>query len=334
MIRLALVGPGRWGRILVESVQGVSHRVRFTHVVARSPNKAAAWSDHHGITLTDNLRDVLQDPDIDGVVLATPHSQHVDQIVEVAQAGKDLFCEKPIALSKAGADRALGAITLSDSVFMPGHNRRFLPAVAEMKGRITRGDLGRILHLEGNMSSHVGFGEIYTDDMWRVATGESPAGGLAAAGFHLIDLMIHLNGPIDAVAAQSARLVHSIDHDDTTSFLLRFNNKATGYIGTLTATAREFRLQVFGDQGWLELRDQNQLVWSPVQGDRESQTFPSISMERLQLEAFADAIDKRVRAPVDFEEIRNGIAVFEGVAKSVETDQLVDISLSNGIQSS
>ncbi|MEM6381928.1 MAG: Gfo/Idh/MocA family oxidoreductase [Pseudomonadota bacterium] len=318
-LRLALVGPGRWGRILVEAVQNVSDTVIFTHAVARNPDKVAEWCRSRAIELSTDLSDVLKNSDVDGIVLATPHSQHAGQIVEIAGAGKHLFCEKPIALSLEDARRALHAASSAVIVFMPGHNRRFLPAIAEMKSRLDSGDLGKLLHAEGNMSSHVGYGEVYTADIWRVAPGESPAGGLAAAGFHLIDLMIHLLGPIDAVTAQSHRLVHSIKHDDTTSMLLRFGSGATGSISTLTATAQMFQLRVFGEKGWLELRGQDELAFKPVNGACERLSLPKVSTERLELEAFADAIRTRTLSPIPQSEILNGIAAFEAVVSSVES---------------
>ena len=325
MQRLALVGPGRWGRILVKSVQGISKSVIFTQAVARSPAKAAGWCAAQGIALSDDLQTVLSDPQIDGVVLATPHSQHKDQIIQVAQAGKDLFCEKPIALTLADAKTALQKVKNEGIVFAAGHNRRFLPAVERMKTMIMSGDLGTILHIEGNMSSHVGFGEIYTSDMWRVAPGESPAGGLAAAGIHVIDTMIHLLGPVTSVVAQSDRLVHQIDHDDITSMLLQFDSRATGYVTTMTATAPIFRMQVFGDRGWLELRGTNDLIWKSVEGKHQEWSFPNISTERKQLEAFAEAIQSRGAFPISIEDIINGIAVFEGVLASLRLDQRITL---------
>ena len=325
MQRLALVGPGRWGRILVKSVQGISKSVIFTQAVARSPAKAAGWCAAQGIALSDDLPTVLSDPQIDGVVLATPHSQHKDQIIQVAQAGKDLFCEKPIALTLADAKTALQKVKNEGIVFAAGHNRRFLPAVERMKTMIMSGDLGTILHIEGNMSSHVGFGEIYTSDMWRVAPGESPAGGLAAAGIHVIDTMIHLLGLVTSVVAQSDRLVHQIDHDDITSMLLQFDSRATGYVTTMTATAPIFRMQVFGDRGWLELRGTNDLIWKSVEGKHQEWSFPNISTERKQLEAFAEAIQSRGAFPISIEDIINGIAVFEGVLASLRLDQRITL---------
>ena len=223
MIRLAIVGPGRWGRILVESVQGVSDKVQFTRAVARTPEKAAAWCAAQGIELGDDLGTTLADPDIDAVVLATPHSQHAEQIAAAAAAGKHVFCEKPVTLTRASVEAAMRAVRDAGVVFAAGHNRRFLPSIARMKTMIEGGELGTILHVEGNMSGHVG--SRYTPDMWRVDPVESPAGGLAGSGIHVIDAMIHLLGPITAVTAQSDRLVHEIELDDTTNMLFRFESR-------------------------------------------------------------------------------------------------------------
>jgi len=315
MIRLALIGPGRWGRILVEAVQRASDAVTFTTAVARSPSKAVDWSARWGLELTTDYQAVLSDPDIDGIVLATPHSQHAEQIRLAAQSGKAIFCEKPVTLSRESVERAMGAVQSAGVVFAAGHNRRFLPAIARMKTMVSAGDLGTILHIEGNMSGHVG--ARYTPDMWRVDPMESPAGGLAGSGIHVIDAMIHLLGPIVAVTAQSDRLVHSIELDDTTNMLFRFENRATGYLTAMTATAPIFRLQVFGDKGWLELRGETELTWTPVTGTSETLRFPPVSTERLQLEAFATAIRGNAPYPISIEDVITGVTVFEGVSTSL-----------------
>ena len=315
MIRLALIGPGRWGRILAEAVQGRSESVTFTQAVARSPAKAAEWCAAQGIALGADYGAALADPTVDGVVLATPHSQHAEQIAAAAAAGKHVFCEKPVTLTRASAEAALGAVAAAGVVFAAGHNRRFLPAIAKMKAMIDAGEVGTILHAEGNMSGHVG--ARYTPDMWRVDPVESPAGGLAGSGIHVIDAMIHLLGPIAAVTAQSDRLVHEIALDDTTNMILKFASRATGYLTAMTATAPIFRIQVFGDKGWLELRGETDLTWTPVEGVRTAWTFPAVSTERLQLEAFAQAIRTGEPYPIPADEVVNGVAAFEAVSASI-----------------
>jgi predicted dehydrogenase len=317
MIRLALIGPGRWGQILVEAVQDVSDSVTFTRAVARSPDKARDWCAAHGLELGTDLDAVLADPDIDGIVLATPHSQHATQIAAAAAAGKHVFCEKPVTLTRVTASAAMDAIRAAGVIFAAGHNRRYLPAIQKMKAMIDAGDLGTILHVEGNMSGHVG--ARYTPDMWRVDPVESPAGGLAGSGIHVIDTMIYLLGPITAVTAQSDRLVHQFNLDDTTNMILKFASRATGYLTAMTATAPIFRIQVFADKGWLELRGETELTWTPVDGVRTTWTFPAVSTERMQLEAFAASIANGTDYPISPEDVVNGVAVFEGVSTSIAT---------------
>lgn len=323
MIRLAIIGPGRWGRVLVKSVQGVSKTVRFTHAVARSPAKAVAWCAEQDIQLGDDFDAALNNVHVDGLVLTTPHSQHAEQIAAAAAAGKHVFCDKPVTLTRASAEAAMQTVRDSGVVFAAGHNRRFLPAVSRMKTMISDEDLGRILHVEGNMSSHIG--ARYTSDMWRVDPVESPAGGLAGSGIHVIDTMIHLLGPIAAVTAQSDRLVHEIELDDTTNMLLRFESRATGYLTAMTATAPIFRIQVFGEKGALELRGESDLAWAPVEGVRKSWVFPYVSTERLQLEAFAGAISSGTAYPISLDDVVNGVAAFEAVSISVATGAWVDL---------
>lgn len=314
MINLAIIGLGRWSRVLVDAVQDRSETVRFTHGVARTPANAEAYALAKGIALAPSLDAVLADPAVDGVVLATPHSQHEAQVVAAAAAGKHVFCEKPFTLTAASAARAIDAVTRAGVVLAVGHNRRFLPAIERMHAMIGEGRLGRLLHVEGNMSAHVG--ARYREGMWRVDPTESPAGGMAGSGIHLIDAMIHLLGPITEVQAQSHRVVHDIPFDDTTNMLFRFASGATGYLVALTATAPTTRLQVFGDAGSLELRGRTVLEHVPVLGERTTWTFPEVDIERAELEAFAAAIagGQPFRVPLD--EVLAGIEVFEAVPLS------------------
>ena len=131
MLNAAIVGLGRWGQRLVESVSTPpSSAVRFTHAVVRTPAKAADFCKRHRLTVT-SFETVLRE--VDAVVLATPHSQHADQVVRAARAGKHVFVEKPFTLDVESALAAAGACQQAGVVLGLGHNRRFLPAVAQMR---------------------------------------------------------------------------------------------------------------------------------------------------------------------------------------------------------
>src|SRR5690606_19058906 len=100
---------------------------------------------------------VLADPNIDAIVLATPHSQHVGQIQQAAKAGKHIFCEKPLTLTAADARAAFAACKENNVLLCVGQNRRYLPAARKIKSMIDSGELGTILQFEANFSGGSGY---------------------------------------------------------------------------------------------------------------------------------------------------------------------------------
>src|SRR5688572_30955399 len=98
MINAAIVGLGRWGQNLVNSVQGKSEVIRFIAGATRTVGKAEAYAREKGLALHDSYEKVLADPKVGAVILATPHTQHAAQVIAAAKAGKHVFTEKPLAL--------------------------------------------------------------------------------------------------------------------------------------------------------------------------------------------------------------------------------------------
>ena len=113
MIDAAIVGLGWWGKNIVNAVQGKSQKLRFVHGVSKEIDAALPLAEANGFTLSDDLEKALADPRVQAVVLATPHSLHADQIVRVAGAGKPVFCEKPLALKRTDAARAIAALAFT-----------------------------------------------------------------------------------------------------------------------------------------------------------------------------------------------------------------------------
>ncbi|MBE0620629.1 MAG: Gfo/Idh/MocA family oxidoreductase [Burkholderiales bacterium] len=317
MLKVAIVGLGRWGQRLVESVHTrASAKLRFTHAVARTPDKVRAYCGERGLVLTRDLAQVLADPAVGAVVLATPHSQHAGQVAAAARAGKHVFVEKPFTLDAASARAAARTCRDAGVVLALGHNRRFLPAFVEMKRIVAAGELGEVLHLEGNFSGNFGLG--YQPGAWRATQGESPIGGMTAMGIHIIDAFVGLAGPIASIRCESQRKVLAVDLDDTTSAFVRFAGGATGCMSTLTATGRIVRLQVFGTRGWLHLLDHRILEICDIDGKVRRIEFPQVDTERAELEAFADAVAGVAIYPVPVEDAIHGVAVMEAAVHSAE----------------
>lgn len=316
MLNVAIAGYGNWGQRLVRSVQDVSSLLRFSVIVSREPAKLIDEAMALGVAVVGTLDEALARDDVQAVVLATPHSLHAEQVAACAGHGKPVFVEKPFALTARSAAAALAACPES-MVVAAGHNRRFLPAVADLKAALDEGRLGTLLCIEGNFSGNVQ--GRYQPSQWRANQDESPAGGLAGAGIHTIDLMIHLAGPIVRVAAQSARRALDVEMDDTTSALFEFKSGAQGSLVCLMATTSDFRLKVFGSKGSVELTGERTLRFQPVNGDMDERRYPEPATERAELEAFAHAVQGGRAYPVSRDDILNGVAVFEAVGRAAAT---------------
>src|SRR5262245_16243612 len=129
MVRAAIVGLGWWGKTLVGAAQGKSADIQFTTAATGTRAKAEEFCREKNIRLLDNYDQGLADPDVDAVVLATPHSQHEEQVKRAARAGKQIFCEKPFTLTAGAAERAISAAEKAKVVLAVGFNRRFHPSM-------------------------------------------------------------------------------------------------------------------------------------------------------------------------------------------------------------
>ena len=335
MLRAAIVGIGTWGRNLVTSVQGRSEAIRFVAGATRTPAKAAEFCAQHGIRLVGAYEELLKDAGVDAVVLATPHSQHCEQIVAAARAGKHVFTEKPLGVDAASSAEAVAACARHKVTLAVGYNWRFQPALAETKRMLADGRLGKLLHIEGNFCGPSAYR--FALEHWRHDREEVPAGGMTGRGVHVVDAMLYLAGHIGSVFAQSERLVQPTGADDTTSMLFRFASGATGYLGTVIATAETWRLQVFGSKGWIEVGGVEHLhTWSmkaafvdPANITRKNApevlSFPKTSTERAELEHFANAaLARRPIAVPGGDEVHN-VAVLEAIVRSAREGRRISL---------
>jgi predicted dehydrogenase len=323
MLDAAIVGMGNWGRRLVDSVQGSSDKVRFVAGTTRTLDKAAEYAAHRGIELRPDYRAILQDPTIEAVVLATPHSGHAEEVVQAALAGKHVFVEKPFTLDRPSAERAAQACIQAQRVLAVGFNRRFRPAVRELQRMVAAGELGVLLHLEAQWSGPPP--PTRAPDSWRHDYRESPGGGMGAKGIHLLDTMMALAGLAESVFAHSDRRVDPYT-DDVTSLLLRFSSGASGYIGTCLSTPDYWRLQALGSTAWAEIRDEHLLTVCRLGGGLEARHFAPTDIERAALEAFADAVRGRAAYPVSVEQAIRGSAAIAAIVASAASATPVDIA--------
>jgi predicted dehydrogenase len=336
VINAAIIGLGRWGQNLVNSVQGKSNAIRFVAGATRTPARAEAYARQQGIQLHDSYEKVLADPQVDAVVLATPHTQHAEQVIAAARAGKHVFTEKPLALTAKSAAAAVRACAKAGVTLTVGYNWRFQPALQEIRRMLEDGRLGKLLHVEGNFCGPSAYR--FPKGHWRQAREEGPAGGMTGRGVHVVDAFLYLGGRLASVHAQSARRVHDYGLDDTTSMLFRFKSGASGYLGTVIATAETWRMQIFGARGWVEVGDVEHLTtWQMkycavdpanllVHQKPQVLAFPALSTERAELEHFARAAQAKRPLAIAGGDEQHNVVAFEAIIKSAKSGKTVRVS--------
>lgn len=322
MINAAIVGIGRWGKNLVEAVQGKSDRIRFVRGVDAAPDRVREFADRHGLPLCQDLSEALKDPALDAVVLTTPHTLHRPMVEAAARAGKQVFCEKPLALNTADAAAMIAACREAGVVLGVGHNRRLWPSMQELKRVAASGELGEILHIEGHFSNQHSDN---TAGTWRDSPAESPGGGMTGAGLHILDAFLNTIGPIRRVRGQLIVRKAPPVPRDTASVLVEFANGVSGMMATVRASPFYWRVHVFGDQGSAESLGEHTLVLHKPNAEPEKRTLPPVDALRQELEVFADAVEGGATFPVSAEDMLATVAAFEAVVSALENGCIADV---------
>jgi predicted dehydrogenase len=324
MIEAAIVGLGWWGNKLAQVAQGSRH-VRFTLGVEPDPATAGRARDAFGFPVAADYAAALSEARVQAVVLATPHALHEDQIAAAAEAGKHVFCEKPLALTRASAERSVARMGAAELVLGIGHERRFEPPVAEALGAARAGELGPLLQVEANFS-HDRF-TLLDAGNWRLSKDMAPAGGMTATGIHMFDLATAMLGEGAFALTSSETLASEIPNGDTTCALVKYKSGATAYVATMLATPFISRFAVYGRNGWIEVRDKAHveapegwiLLRAGADGAVTRTEVPNAEPVRDNLDAFARAVAGEADYPITTAEMIANTAVMEAVFRSAES---------------
>lgn len=320
MINAAIIGLGRWGKAIVEAVQGRNKRLHFVRGVTKEPEQVRDFAAKHGLALSTEFADALSDPRVAAVVLATPHSLHVEEIIAVAAAGKPVWCEKPLALTRREAERAVAACRDAGIVLGLGNSKRCFASMRELKRIVAEGILGDILHIEGHSCN-----ENSTRVMggWRDDPNEAPGGGMTGAGLHLLDAFVNLAGPIARVDARLFTQKPAPDPRDVIAVLVEFETGATGLLATVRAAPMFWRVHVFGTKGWAEARGETTVVVALNGKDPDVREFPQVDSLAVLLEAFTQSVETGKPFPVTTAEMLDVVSAFEAIIRSAQANDPV-----------
>ena len=276
MLNVGIIGAGWFGGFHAQAIAQLEH---VQLVAACSTNAASleAFCARHGVRGYASAQDLLQDPSINAVVIATPHHQHTEITLHALQAGKHVLLEKPMAPTLEECQRIVQAAHGARSTLMVGHTNRFSLQYCTAKAILESGELGEVRLASSTMSKY------WFEPNRRPWHLERDTGGgmLLTAGIHALDRLMWLIGhPVSSVTAQLGTHFHDQAADDGAMLFLRFKggtaasvtsvgyrhgapNHTTELIGTLGALRVDYAngVQIGQHEHWTQVPDSSREDW-------------------------------------------------------------------------
>lgn len=331
-MRVAVAGLGWWGQQLVTSLEG-SEWVRITDAVEPRMSDVERFASEHDLTLHGLLAEAVSIKELDGVLIATPHRLHEEQVIASAEAGKHVFCEKPLALDTDAARRMIDACAQSGLMLGIGHERRYEGALEAIAAMVSSGELGELLHLECNWS-HDLFARATTGDTWRRDPSQAPAGTLTALGVHITDYFQSIAGRVAEVRAVTAHRSPKFDGEDVITVQMQFASDVTAVMTNLATTPFYSRISIFGDKGWVEAREWSNvdvpepalLTWQGPDREIRTRTFAATNTPRANVEAWALAAMGRGAYRFTTEQLLHNVEILEAIVDSAASGATVSLT--------
>jgi predicted dehydrogenase len=296
---------------------------------ARSEDSRKAFAEKVGCRPAASLDEVLNDSEVEGILIATPHSTHTDIICQAASAGKHVFVEKPLTLTAADGRKAYEAARKAGVTLQVGHNRRKQGGNRRLREMIDKGELGMVHQIEGNLSLAAGQNP---RQGWRNDAAECPAGGMTGLGVHMVDNLHYLGGPVKRLSAFSKKLLGKGNLDDVTNVILEFEGGPLGYINCTYVVPKICMNSVFGTQAsaWAEEEGAKLYFQKVDQQVREELPCEAGDCLAEQMTEFAKCIREGATPETGGPEGIEVAAVLEAIIESVSTGQVVEVSKFRG----
>ena len=263
-MNLGIIGGGMIAQFHAKAILAMDGG-NLHSVYIRNPEKAADFAAEHNCVAYSDLDAFLADPALEIVTIATPSGAHLEPALSAAKAGKHIICEKPLEVTVERVDQMISAAESAGVTLAGIFNRRFHPAMTQLKQAIESGRFGQLTLCEASVKWYRDQA-YYDSGAWRGTWKLDGGGALMNQSIHAIDQLLYLAGPVKRVSASIACLAHeNIEVEDTAVAIVEFKSGARGVIQGSTAcwssNGHPAEIQLCGDHGSVFLSDESFRVW-------------------------------------------------------------------------
>ncbi|NLB26605.1 MAG: Gfo/Idh/MocA family oxidoreductase [Bacteroidales bacterium] len=332
-----VVGAGSIAGFHAKAVQSLSN-AGLKGICGSNPDKVKNLAEKYNCKIYQSTTEMLQDPGVDIVTIATPSGAHMEPAIEAAHYGKHVICEKPLEVSLERIDKMIEAHQKSGTRLGGIFNYRFNEVERLLKRTADSGRFGKIT----NASVYVPWwrSDQYYDSSWRGTLQLDGGGALMNQSIHMVDMLQYIAGEVSSIKAYTATLAHpGIEVEDTATAVVRFSNGALGIIYGSTASYPGMyrRIEISGTQGTAIIEENSIKVWqfakeqdedkeivkkfSNIEGGGGVSDPMAIPFEphARNIAAFIDSVETGQPFEIDGYEARKSVEIILGVYKSAKT---------------
>ena len=254
-VGLAVIGStGVIGRVHIDAIAQLNS-CRLVGINARTQQPLQRQAADLGVIPYPTLDDTLSDPDVDAIVIATPHRSHAEITEKAAGAGKHVLVEKPMSVTLSEADRMIQVCRDAGVKLGVLFNNRFRPEALKVRELVQQGAIGEIYRV--SMSSAMIRSQDYYDRLsWRGKWQAEGGGALLNQGIHSIDLMQWVGGLPTGVMGIVSTRSHDIEVEDFATAAMTYEGGGHGTLHCSTSQAPNHqRLELWGNEGAIIMDD-------------------------------------------------------------------------------
>ena len=312
-VRWGLIGAGDIVRRRVAPALIDSPACDIVAVSRGRPELAAAFAADIGARRWyPRWQEVVADPDVDCVYIATPVDVHAEQTIAAAEAGKHVLCEKPMAMTTAECDRMIAACRAHHVRLGIAYYRHFYPAILRVKDMLESGEIGQPVFAQVNAFEYFDPAPDHPR-RWLLDPARAGGGPMMDFGCHRLEVLMHLFGAVRRTAAVTANVVFDRAVEDTAAVLLQFEGGPCAAVTvTHAAEERQDTLQVFGTRGSVHIDELNagSLRIRTGNQSRVESHPPAENIHRPLIDDFVEAL-LTDREPAVTGEIGRAVAAIE-----------------------
>lgn len=245
----------RWGILATGSIANqfanglkVSKTGELAAVGSRTIEKATEFTDKHGGKPYASYQEVLDDPNVDAVYIATPHAMHSEWTIKCAEAGKAILCEKPFTLNAIEAEKALKVVKEKGVFFMEAFMYRCAPQTRKLVELLGEKAIGKVCAINAEFAFHAG----HDWNNFR-ATNEGGGGGLMDVGTYCVSLARLVAG-VEPDRCEFSAYLGEKGYDEWGNGILHFPNDITMAFGSGVHLNMRNDARIYGENGsiWIE----------------------------------------------------------------------------------